>query len=143
MKCYLLFLFSVLLFSCNQPLKKADFHGKFVNKELIRSKGNLVETMLEKDIYLPMMAFDSNFRDSVKFYFRPDSVKTLWAFYAYDSYNLKLNEDKETMIAWDYTQNEIFFLDRKRNKFQRFVKLDNLANGEIKRTIQAYFGKSN
>jgi hypothetical protein len=136
---YLVLFLYLLLLACNKNVKKADFEGIWLNKDLLEVN-KLDKDILEKnDIYLTAMRFDSlSIKDSVQFYFDKDSIITKWAFKTYDSYNLKLNEDKETMIAFDYTQNEIFFLDRKRSRFWRFVKVNNPAALETYRRWNAY-----
>jgi hypothetical protein len=141
---YLVLFLYLLLLACNKNVKKADFEGIWLNKDLLEVN-KLDKDILEKnDIYLTAMRFDSlNLKDSVQFYFDKDSIITKWAFKAYDSYNLKLNEDKETMIAFDYTQNEIFFLDRKRSRFWRFVKSDTPAALETYHRWNAFLESNN
>lgn len=140
MKFIFLLAFLAIMVGCNKTVKKADFEGVWVNKKLLNESSISLEILKTKGIYLPLIAFQKEPQDSIKLFYGKDSVLKAWSFHKYDSYNLKLNEDKETMVMYDYPKDEVFFLDRHRNVFQRYVKLnDDLT---IQATIKTYFGDS-
>lgn len=140
MKFIFLFAFFGILIACNKTVKKAEFEGVWINKNLLSIEKISSENLESKDIYLPLIAFKKEPQDSIKLFYSKDSVVKAWSFHIYDSYNLKLNEDRETMVMYDYPKDEVIFLDRHRNTFQRYVKLnDSLA---ISSQIKAYFGDS-
>ena len=140
MKFIFLFVFFEILIGCNKTVKKANFEGVWVNKKLLNQGEISLENLKRQGIYLPLIAFQKEPQDSIKLYYAKDSVLKAWSFHIYDSYNLKLNEDKETMVMYDYQKDEIFFLDRHRTTFQRYVKLNDAVKNQTQ--IKAYFGDS-
>ena len=125
--------------SCNKEIKEANYEGFWLETSLA-SQSNLDANKLStSDIYLPLFQFYKKEADSIKVFFKPDSVITKYCKNIYDSYNTKLNEDRESMILFDYNNNEVFFWDRKVGKVMRYVKVSDKLNSDQKSDISKLF----
>ncbi len=139
MKTLYLILASIAFSSCNKQIKEANFEGMWLETTLASETDFNAETLKKSNIYLPMLQFYKKEADSIKVYFRPDSIVTKYCKNIYDSYNTQLNEDRESMILFDYNNNEVFFWDRKRDKVMRYVKITDSLNHNKKTQVSKLF----
>ncbi len=85
MKFIFLFAFFGILIACNKTVKKADFEGVWINKNLLSIGKISSENLKSKDIYLPLIAFKKEPKDSIKLFYAKDSVLKAWSFHIYDN----------------------------------------------------------
>jgi hypothetical protein len=129
----------ISFFQCKKSVDKAIYNGHWVAKDLINNDKIDLEILQNKNVYLPIVAFGQTKGDSMKFYFSTANIKTLWAFKAFDTYNLTFNLDKETLFAYDYNTKEVLFRDRHYKRYYRFVRLDAVKNPKLKTELMSYF----
>lgn len=116
-------LFSVfLIFGCQKEVTRPDFNGTWVAKEIL-VKGKIKPELMEKnDIYLPILVLDTNKIKSIRLVFSADSAIDVEAFIKYDSFNAKLNNERESSIVYDYKNGDMFYLDKTKKRFYHYLK---------------------
>lgn len=117
------FLFSILLiFGCQKEVTRPDFNGTWVAKEIL-VEGKIKPELMEKnDIYLPILVLDTNKIKSIRLVFSADSAIDVEAFIKYDSFNAKLNNERESSIVYDYKNGDMFYLDKTKKRFYHYLK---------------------
>lgn len=127
------------IFACDKTIKKAKFEGDWIEKSLIVDNNFNSSLINAEMVYLPAFRFFPNKADSLIAIFSADSMVVKHCRYIYDSYNTPLNKDRETMILFDYNNDEVFFWDRKKDKVYRYQRLSKLPSNTLKEEIKAYF----
>lgn len=125
--------------ACNKTLKKAKFEGDWVEKSLVSNNSFNIDLLKNDKVYLPIFRFYPEKADSITVIFSPDSVVVKHCRYIYDSYNTQLNTDRESMILFDYDNDEVFFWDRKKDKVYRYQRLTKVTSVVLKEKIKTYF----
>lgn len=119
-------LFSVfLIFGCQKEVNRPDFNGTWVAKEIL-IEGKIKPELMEKnDIYLPILVLDTNKVKSIRLVFSADSAIDVEAFIKYDSFNAKVNNERESTIIYDYKGDDMFFLDKSKKRYYHYLKYNN------------------
>lgn len=120
---------ALLIFGCQKEVTRPDFNGTWVAKEIL-FEGKIKPELMEKnDIYLPILVLDTNKVKSIRLVFSADSAIDVEAFIKYDSFNAKVNNERESTIIYDYKGDDMFFLDKSKKRYYHYLKYNSEVLG--------------